>query len=161
MTVDQGLIFIHGLESSGRGFKANLLRGIVPDILTPTFTGSLQERMAQLVPVLAQQSRWIIVGSSLGGLMGALFTCAQPQRVVKLILLAPALTRPEFASAPPAPVAVPVVVYHGLRDTVIPLAPTRALAGRVFPNLTFHEVDDDHMLRGTVQALDWLALLRA
>ena len=34
---DRRMIFLHGKESSGQGFKARLLRGIFPDILTPDF----------------------------------------------------------------------------------------------------------------------------
>jgi pimeloyl-ACP methyl ester carboxylesterase len=156
-----GRIFLHGLESSGHGFKAKLLRSIFPAMLTPDFHGALEERMEQLAPIMAERPAWIIVGSSFGGLMGALFACQHPQQVRKLVLLAPALTRPQFADDPPAPVAVPVVAYHGRGDTVIPLEPTRALAERVFSNLTFHVVDDNHMLRTTVQSIDWQTLLRA
>jgi len=155
-----GRIFLHGLESSGHGFKAKLLRSIFPAMLTPDFRGTLEERMEQLTPIMAERQSWIIVGSSFGGLMGALFACRHPQQVRKLVLLAPALTRPQFADAPPAPIAVPVVAYHGRGDTVIPLEPTRALAERVFSNLTFHVVDDNHMLRATVQSIDWHTLLR-
>lgn len=160
MAETPGRIFLHGLESSGRGFKAKLLRGIFPEMLTPDFSGALEERMAQLRPMLAQRGEWIIVGSSFGGLMGALFACQCPQHVYRLVLLAPALTWPQFAATPPAPVAVPVVVYHGQRDTVVPLEPTRALAEQVFTNLTFHVVDDDHFLRETVTAIDWQTLLQ-
>lgn len=160
MSTEHGRIFLHGLESSGQGFKANLLRGIFPTMLTPDFVGSLTERMEQLRPILAQQQRWIIVGSSFGGLMGALFTCQQPEKVARLVLLAPALTRPDFAEKLPTPVSVPVVVFHGRRDTVIPLEPTRVLAEQVFSNLVFNTVDDDHMLRATVQTIDWRTLLR-
>ncbi len=163
-----GRIFLHGLESSGHGFKAKLLRSIFPAMLTPDFRGTLEERMEQLTPIMAERQSWIIVGSSFGGLMGALGAAAaaggdargHPQQVRKLVLLAPALTRPQFADAPPAPIAVPVVAYHGRGDTVIPLEPTRALAERVFSNLTFHVVDDNHMLRATVQSIDWHTLLR-
>jgi pimeloyl-ACP methyl ester carboxylesterase len=155
---DRYLIFIHGLISSGQSFKANLLRGTFPDILTPDFEGSLQERMAQLESILADQSGWVIIGSSFGGLMGALFTCQHPDQVKKLILLAPALIWPEFAQAPPPPVSVPTVVYHGLRDNIIPLDLVRPLAERAFTHLTFHAVDDDHGLKATVQAIDWRAL---
>jgi surfactin synthase thioesterase subunit len=76
-----------------------------------------------------------------------------------LILLAPALSRPAFADQPPVPVDVPVVVYHGIHDTVVPLQPVRDLATRTFPRLTFHAVDDDHRLAATVQTIDWPALL--
>jgi pimeloyl-ACP methyl ester carboxylesterase len=158
VTPARRLIFIHGLISSGQSYKANLLRGTFPDILTPDFEGSLEERMAQLTPILSDQSGWVIIGSSFGGLMGALFTCQHPDQVKKLILLAPALIWPEFAQAPPPPVSVPTVVYHGLRDNIIPLDLVRPLAERAFTHLTFHAVDDDHGLKATVQAIDWRAL---
>jgi len=154
------LIFIHGRESSSRGFKATMLRGLFPGILTPDFTGSLEKRMAQLVPILADGADWTIIGSSFGGLMAVLFTCQHPQQVRKLILLAPALTWPSFADRTSAPISVPTVVYHGRRDTVVPLEPVRALCERVFTDLTFHAVDDDHRLRETAQAIDWSSLVR-
>ena len=154
-------IFIHGLISSGQSYKANLLRGFFPDILTPDFEGSLEERLAQLESILSDLSGWVIIGSSFGGLMGAIFTCQHPQQVDKLILLAPALIWPEFAQSPPAPVSVsvPTVVYHGLNDELIPVDLVRPLAEGVFTDLTFHAVDDDHGLKATVQAIDWRALV--
>jgi pimeloyl-ACP methyl ester carboxylesterase len=156
---EQRLIFLHGLESSGKGYKASLLRSLFPAMLTPDFTGPINERMAQLAPMLGTMPGWTIIGSSFGGLMGALWSCTHPQQVRRLVLLAPALSRPEFADHLPAPVDVPGVVYHGRHDTVVPLEPVRALVERVFPCLTFQTVEDDHMLRATVQAIDWRALL--
>jgi pimeloyl-ACP methyl ester carboxylesterase len=160
MTDVNRLIFIHGMVSSGQGFKARLLRRQFPHILTPDFDGSLEERMAQLLPLLSHQPDWTIIGSSFGGLMGALFTCQNPGQVRQLILLAPALIWPDFAYALPPPVPVPTVIYHGRRDTVIPLEAVRPLAEKVFLSLDFREVDDDHRLQATVQAIDWPALLR-
>jgi predicted alpha/beta hydrolase family esterase len=159
--MDVRLIFLHGRESSGQGFKATMLRGLFPAVLTPDFTGPLEQRMAQLAPILAARSGWVIIGSSMGGLMAALFTCQHPEQVRKLILLAPALTWPHFADHPPAPVRTPTVVYHGRRDTVVPLEPVRALCEQAFTNLTFHAVDDDHRLREAVLAIDWPSLVRS
>jgi pimeloyl-ACP methyl ester carboxylesterase len=156
---EQRLIFLHGLESSGQGYKARLLRDLFPAMLTPDFTGSIDERMAQLAPILGTVPGWTIIGSSFGGLMGALWACAHPQQVRRLVLLAPALSRPAFAENLPAPVDVPGVVYHGQHDTVVPLEPVRALVEQTFPHLAFWVVDDDHMLRATVQTIDWQALL--
>jgi pimeloyl-ACP methyl ester carboxylesterase len=149
MNTPQPLIFIHGLEGSSQGFKARLLRSRLPHIITPDFDGPLEQRMAQLRPILADRSGWTIIGSSFGGLMGALFTCEHPQQVEKLVLLAPALNRPQFADNPPAPVAPPTTIYHGWNDTVVPLEPVRSLAQQVFRNLTFHAVEDDHYLRSS------------
>jgi pimeloyl-ACP methyl ester carboxylesterase len=154
------LIFLHGLMGSSQGFKATLLRGLFPHILIPDFRGSLAERMAQLAPILADGPEWIIIGSSMGGLMGTLFTCQHPGQVSKLILLAPALTWPDFVENPPSPVSVPTVVYHGRRDTVVPIEPVRELAARVFANLAFCDVDDDHSLHKAVQVIDWSSLLQ-
>jgi pimeloyl-ACP methyl ester carboxylesterase len=156
---DRSLIFIHGLLSSGQSYKANLLRGYFPDILTPDFEGSLEERMAQLESILSDQAGWVIIGSSFGGLMGAMFACQHPDQVRQLILLAPALVWPDFAQAPPAPVSVPTVIYHGRQDNLVPLDLVRPLAEQVFLNLIFHAVNDDHGLKATVGAIDWRALV--
>lgn len=155
----QRTIFLHGLEGSSQGIKATLLRQLFPGLLTPDFSGSLQERMAALYPILGKESGWTIVGSSFGGLMGAIFTCQHPHQVKKLILLAAALPWPDFANQLPEPVPVPVVMFHGTRDQIVPLEPTRHLAEQVFSNLTFHPVDDDHGLYKTVHSLDWQELL--
>jgi pimeloyl-ACP methyl ester carboxylesterase len=152
-------IFIHGLEGSSQGVKATLLRELFPGLATPDFPGSLEERMDALSAVLEEGDRWTIIGSSFGGLMGALYTCQNPLKVRKLVLLAPALIWPDFAAQPPPPVDVPTVIYHGSRDELIPLDQVRRLAERVFEDLTFHAVDDDHGLYKTVHELDWDAVL--
>ena len=153
------LIYIHGLEGTSQGVKAVLLRGLFPDILTPDFRGTLEERMESLYAILGDQAGWTIVGSSLGGLMAAMFACQRPQQVEKLVLLAPALIWPDFASAPPAAVDVPTIIYHGSWDAIIPLEAVKPLAERVFRVLDFHVVDDDHGLYKTMREIDWTALI--
>ncbi len=152
-------IFIHGLLSSGRGFKANFLRNLFPDMITPDFPGDLEERMAKLEAILAEGDEHILIGSSYGGLMAALYACAHPNQVKKIILLAPALPFHPFDENPPEPCDVPAIVFHGRNDTIVPISATRTLAEQVFTNLQFNEVDEDHMLHHTVQQLDWLALI--
>ena len=155
----KSLIFIHGLEGTSQGGKASLLRRLFPGMLIPDFPGSLDERMASLFKILGERTGWTIIGSSFGGLMGAIFTCQRPAQVRKLVLLAPALILPDFSAKPPAPVSVPTILYHGSRDTLIPLQPTRKLAEQVFLDLTYRVVDDDHGLYKTAQELDWPAIL--
>jgi pimeloyl-ACP methyl ester carboxylesterase len=149
------LIFIHGLMGSSQGVKATLLQRLFPGMLIPDFVGSLDERMAQLETLLSGKKDWQIIGSSLGGLMAALFATSHPELVAKLILLAPALIWPDFAQNPPDPVSIPTVIYHGTQDDLIPLAQLKLLAEKVFLNLTFHVVDDDHGLFKTAHKIDW------
>ncbi len=153
------LIFIHGLEGTSQGVKAQLLRSLFPGMLTPDFRGSLEERMQSLYSYLGEETGWTIVGSSFGGLMGAIFTCQHPRQVEKLVLLAPALILPDFADRLPTSVSVPVLVFHGIRDEIVPLELTRKLAEKVFHNLTYKVVDDDHGLYKTVHQIDWKVIL--
>jgi pimeloyl-ACP methyl ester carboxylesterase len=154
------LIYLHGLLSDSRGVKAGLLRGRFPQIIIPDFEGSLEERMERLYPIMGERTGWTIVGSSFGGLMGALFTCRRPQQVRKLVLFSPALVWPDFASTPPEPVSVPTVIYHGLSDELVPIEAVERLAGQVFQNLAFHAVEDDHGMYKTVHAIDWEDVLK-
>ena len=162
------IIFIHGLESSGQGFKGQLLRKVLPGCLTPDFkkysektlyNNLLEERMAQLVSILKEKKSWVIIGSSFGGLMGALYTCQFPENVVRLILLAPALAFPKLSLANFSPVDVPVVIFHGKNDKIVPIKPTRTRARQLFTNLTYNIVDDDHMLHSTVKKIDWQTII--
>jgi pimeloyl-ACP methyl ester carboxylesterase len=153
------LIFLHGLEGTSQGAKATLLRGLFPEIVIPDFSGSLAERMEALYPILGEHELWTIVGSSFGGLMAAIFACQRPVQVRKLVLMAPALIMPVFLATNPKPVDIPTIIYHGRQDAIVPLEPTRRLARQFFRRLTFNEVDDEHGLYKTTQAIDWLRLL--
>jgi dienelactone hydrolase len=155
------LIFIHGLDGTSQGEKAQLLRGIFPGILTPDFTGALEARLESLRSIVGNDRGWRMVGSSFGGLMAAIFACERPVQVEQLILLAPALLWPDFAASPPAPVDVPAIIYHGTQDKIIPLQPTKELAYKIFRNLDFRTVEDDHGLYKTVHAIDWESLISA
>jgi len=153
-------IFLHGLESNSQTYKASLIRRHFPDLIVPDFAGSLWERMEALYPILGSEKDWNIIGSSFGGLMGAIFTCQHPDQVRRLALLAPALMLPEFASFLDfQPVTVPTTVIHGTADDVVPLEEVRQIAQKVFANLTYHIVDDDHRLHKAAEMLDWKNLL--
>jgi pimeloyl-ACP methyl ester carboxylesterase len=153
------LVFIHGLEGTSQGEKARLLRGLFPAILTPDFTGPLEARMDILRAILGEEKGWRLIGSSFGGLMAAIFACQRPEQVQQLILLAPALLWPEFAASPPAAIDVPVIIYHGTQDVIVPWKPTQELAHQIFRNLDFRVVDDDHGLYKTIHMIDWKGLV--
>jgi hypothetical protein len=154
------LIYLHGLESSSQSGKARQFAEKFPGMITPDFTGSLEERMKQLKPIMGRKKNWTIIGSSFGGLMGTIFTCEHPTQVRKLILLAPALLRDQFASSLNLePVSVPTIIIHGTEDDVVPLEPVREIAEKLFTFLTYRVVDDGHRLLKTFDELDWEVIL--
>ena len=154
------LIYLHGSESDNNSGKARLFREWFPGMLTPDFTGSFAERMAQLRAILEDVTGWTLIGSSYGGLMGTIFTLDHEPQVRKLILLAPALMLDPLASLPdPKPVSVPTIIIHGTLDNVVPPDPVREIAQRLFIDLTYIAVDDGHRLSKAVHELDWKAIL--
>ena len=48
---------------------------------------------------------------------------------------------------------IPVVVYHGKRDNVVPVDEVKAIATAVFTNLDHHVIDDDHPLHDKFETL--------
>jgi pimeloyl-ACP methyl ester carboxylesterase len=154
------IVFIHG--SSGdrsQTYKARILRGLFPGMLTPDFDGELPERMAQLRAILGNKTGWTLIGSSLGGLMAALIATQAPGQLRKLILLAPALSLPGFSIIPPASIDIPTIIIQGTQDELIPLQVARELAEKAFTHLTYLVVEDDHRLHKTAKTLDWKLLL--
>jgi pimeloyl-ACP methyl ester carboxylesterase len=152
-------IFIHGLESSNQGTKSVFFRERFPDMMTPNFPGSLEDRLTKLEGLLAGREELIIVGSSFGGLMAAIYAMRNEPRIAKLILLAPAINLLESSETPQGEILVPTWIWHGKQDEVIPFDAVQKVAKRVFRNLTLEAVEDDHYLHKTFKALDWKALL--
>jgi predicted esterase len=155
----QTRVFIHGLESTSRGTKGVYFRNRYPDMIIEDFTGSLEERMDNLTNILKGKDQLILVGSSYGGLMAAMFAGRYPTRVHKLILLAPALNLPDFAPYRRNCLDIPVIIYHGNADSVVPPDVVRKIAGEAFIHLTHHLVDDDHSLNHVFEGLPWDDLL--
>ena len=152
-------MFIHGLESSNRGTKSVFFRERYPDMLIPNFSGPLEERMDKLRGLLEGKENLRIVGSSFGGLMAALFAMEDEPRVERLVLLAPAINLVAFTPGRGRTLRLPVWIYHGRNDEVIPIDDVRRTARGTFSNLRFHEVEDDHSLHRTFQTMDWDGLL--
>jgi len=136
-------VFIHGLDSSSRGTKGTFFRARYPGMRLDDFSGPLETRMTRLADGLAGRANLILVGSSYGGLMAALFACGNPSRVRRLILLAPALDHADFTPWYASPLRIPVFLYHGRFDTVVPPEPTRQIAAQLFSRLESHLVDDE------------------
>lgn len=154
-------IFIHGQESSSQGTKGLFFRDLFPEMIIPDFVGDVSTRMSKLSKILLDKRGTIMIGSSLGGLMAALYAFQNHNRLKKLILLAPALNLPELNPYLSEKLTVPVYVFHGKEDEVIPPKPIQSIAKKVFTNLTFNLVDDDHRLSRTFTSIDWDQLLRS
>ncbi|MBW2545570.1 MAG: alpha/beta fold hydrolase [Deltaproteobacteria bacterium] len=152
-------VFIHGLESSGQGTKGTWFRERYSDMIIENYPGSLESRMDKLRGILTDKKDLVLVGSSYGGLMAAMYACDNEPKIKSLILLAPALDLEEFKPYLNRKIAVPVRLYHGSRDDVVPLEQVREIASRVFKDLSHHIVDDDHPLSETFTSFDWDNLL--
>lgn len=152
-------MFIHGLESSSRGTKAVFFREKYPGMITPDFTGPLDDRMDKLRGILCDQEDIILVGSSFGGLMASMFALEGEERLKRMILLAPAINLTAFTSYREKRTAMPVWIYHGRQDDVIDIREVKKAAAEVFLNLRFFEIEDDHYLHRTFETIPWEELL--
>ena len=113
------LAFIHGLESTGRGTKGVFFRERYPEMIIEDFSGSFDQRMEKLESLLAGKTNLILVGSSYGGLMAAVYACLHEERVKKLVLLAPALHLDPYEPYLNKKLRIPIAIFHGLRDDIV------------------------------------------
>jgi pimeloyl-ACP methyl ester carboxylesterase len=148
-------VFIHGLESSSQGTKGVFFRERFSDMIIEDFSGSFPQRMEKLEGLLADKNNLILVGSSYGGLMAAVYACLHEERVKKLILLAPALHLDSYKPYRNKKLHIPVVIYHGTQDDVVPMAAVRNIAEQTFSDCKFNVVEDDHSLHNTFASLEW------
>ncbi|MBU1641709.1 MAG: alpha/beta fold hydrolase [Proteobacteria bacterium] len=151
-------LFLHGLDSSSRGSKGRFFQSHFPAVNCPDFSGNLDQRLAQLSALCSGIGDLVLIGSSLGGLMASSFAIANPERVSRLILLAPALNFPGFAP-PVQKIDVPTLLVMGRDDTVCPPKLVEPLAAATFSNLEVRLGEDDHLLRRMFLALEWPTLL--
>jgi len=154
------LVFIHGLESTARGTKGQFFRQNFPEMIIEDYVGNFAKRMKKLSSLLNSKNDLILVGSSYGGLMAAQFAVANESRIIKLILLAPALHLPEFNPNAQKPLQTPVIIYHGINDNIVDPYIVKGIAQKAFPHMEHHLVDDDHSLHETFSNLDWKKILR-
>lgn len=152
-------VFVHGLESTSQGTKGVFFRERYPDMIIEDFAGPFLRRMEKLNGLLAGKNDLILVGSSYGGLMAAVYACENGERVKKLILLAPALHLEPYKSYVNCTLHMPVAIFHGRDDDLVPIETIQSIARNLFVNHTYHLLDDDHALHRTFARLDWDALL--
>jgi pimeloyl-ACP methyl ester carboxylesterase len=91
--------------------------------------------------------------------MATIFAMENSDAVNRLVLLAPALNFPEFSRYTMQRLDIPTWMIIGRDDTVTPPDKVVPMARKIFTNLHYDEVDDDHMLAKTFRKLDWKTLL--
>lgn len=164
----RNIIYIHGLKSTGNGFKGRFLKVIFPEIYAPDFEPYqnkvslktlLNKRMLQLSAILKDKENWIIIGSSFGGLMGANYALNQPEKVKLLILLAPFFGANLINPSKFQPIDVPIVVFHGKNDLTASIEKSKSISNILFSNLEYNIVEDDHYLHTTVKKINWIQLI--
>jgi pimeloyl-ACP methyl ester carboxylesterase len=128
-------------------------------MVIPNFSGPLLQRMEKLNGILGNKSGIRLVGSSFGGLMASMFAMENESQVDRLILLAPAINLMPPMVYAVRKISVPVWIYHGKDDEVIPLKDVEPIAKDAFLNLSFNIVEDDHFLHKTFKTIDWDRLL--
>ena len=160
----KNIVFIHGLESSGKGFKGTYLKELIPNILTPDFIrfennlaldNLLKKRMGQLSLILKEKNSWTIIGSSFGGLMATLYALQNPEKTKQLILLAPFLATPMLQIDKFLPLTIPTIIFHGKHDEIAQYKASRKKAYQIFSNLEFNTTEDHHDLNETITTLNW------
>lgn len=152
-------VFLHGLASSSRGTKGKWFRDHFPAMLIPGFSGTLVERMTAVREILKEEKDLLLVGSSFGGLMVTLYAMEYPDRVKKVVLLAPALNFPEFSGRNTCRISVPAFLYIGQRDETCPPDIVIPRAREIFSDLSVQVSDDDHLLHATFRKIDWSSIL--
>ena len=154
-------IFIHGQESSSQGNKAVFFQDLFPEMIIPDFVSDVSTRMSKLNKILTDKKGIIMIGSSLGGLMASLYAFQNQDRMKKLILLAPAINLSDFSPYLSKKLTLPAYIFHGKNDEIIPLSSIQAIVEKVFPDLTFTVMEDDHRLSKTFTSINWRQLLES
>jgi len=147
-------LFLHGLESSSKGTKGRFFQKNFPHVICPDFTGTLENRLEKLLPICGDNMNITLIGSSFGGLMATCYAISNPDKVARLILLAPALNFADFR--PPAKkLAIPTLLVVGKNDNVTPADLVVHLAKKTFSNIEIKIPDDDHMLHQSFENIEW------
>lgn len=150
------LYFLHGMESSPQGTKAQLLKKHYPACIIPELPPNLAVR-DQILQRLIKQPAWLI-GSSLGGLSALFFAMINPRLVKAMVLLAPAVGFFDESIFGPEeqqrihstyiPSGIRCTILAALNDKVIPLVAIKELVDRSpdRQRIIYREVEDEHSL---------------
>ena len=92
-------VYLHGFASGPASRKASFFRerlagrGValeIPDLAEGNFRGLTITAQLQVIERLEPENALVLIGSSMGGYLAALYAAAHPDRVKRMVLLAPA-----------------------------------------------------------------------
>jgi len=140
------ILFLHGLESGPHGSKYQALKEMFVEVLSPDCSGIKDETERLKIieeEIHRETGPFLVVGSSMGGLMALLLQQRHPEQVAGLVLCAPAIHRPaavdlDLNNLPPT------IVIHGTQDDVVPIAVSLPFGSRL------RKVEDDHRLSNSM-----------
>lgn len=141
------ILFLHGLESGPHGSKYQALKEMFGDVLAPDCSGvkDENERLTIIKKDISHESGpFLVVGSSMGGLMALRLQNAHPDLVAGMILCAPAIHRPESADLDLDNLP-PTLVIHGIEDDVVPIEASQPFGDRL------RKVNDNHRLSKSME----------
>jgi pimeloyl-ACP methyl ester carboxylesterase len=149
--------FSHGQESGPWGTKirsmAETVRSLGCRAESVDYQGIADptERVVRLLEECRQvREPLILVGSSMGGHVAT--AAAAETGAVGLFVLAPAYYMEGFEELTPPPPAIPIVIVHGWRDDVVPVANSIRYAGNCMA--TLHVVNGDHRLTSNLDEIN-------
>ena len=169
------IIYLHGYGSGPQSIKGQFFRrkfeqqGVevrLPDLVEGDFEGlTIGRQMAVAERVANHGEPCIVMGSSLGGYLAALYAKRHPE-VERVILLAPALHFPSrvqnlqhpslLADAPnweaEPDFQQPGLILHGRRDDVVPAELSIEFAAS-HPNVKLVLLESDHALTDVLERL--------
>jgi len=149
MRRDVRVQFVHGLESSPQGIKAQLFARHF-DARTPAMnTRDFEASVAVQVATLREFDPHVLVGSSYGGAIAVALLQRGEWRGPTLLLAQAALRRGQPVWLPED---VTIWLVHGTRDEIIAAEDSRLLARSGTPGrVRLLEIDDVHALHTTVE----------
>jgi len=150
--------FIHGLEGSPQGAKAQLFAAHFTAQTPAMDTNDFEGCIALHAVALTSFKPDVLVGSSFGGAVAVALLQRRVWRGPTLLL---AQAAQHFGLAPELPEGVHVWLVHGRGDDVVAIEDSRALARSGTPDLIrLIEVDDDHSLHRMVDSGQLVAVVR-
>jgi alpha-beta hydrolase superfamily lysophospholipase len=91
--------------------------------------------------------------------MATLYALRNPEKIERLILLAPFLATPMLQIDNLFPLTIPTIIFHGKHDDIAQYEASRKRAYQLFTNLEFNTTKNHHNLNNTITTLNWSKLI--